>query len=329
MQFSIKNKSQYGSVILKLSFFTALSVIGCMLLGYLLLPLAAAFYAGILMYENKTKRVMSYAIPAVMFAINVLLRGFFSLEAIAYVVVGGIIYLASARNASKGEAVFWATLSLAVMMLISAVFLAFESTGAVGIIPVKQFYSNLYRSLYDTFIDTVTSLTVASESGINLFAYNAYEAEAMFFELVILSVPVFLIICFVLIGLTFKCFSRIVKRVSGEESGINAWAFRTSNTVSYFYIIIAALDMFFSSSNGVLALSVTVLNTFFAVVFAYLGVKYVYAFLINKGRSALFSKLAVVVLFVLFSSNAVSIFSYLGVIVNIVTNNSKKGLKDK
>ena len=43
----------------------------------------------------------------------------------------------------------------------------------------------------------------------------------------------------------------------------------------------------------------------------------------------LFSKIAIVVLFVLFSSSAVSIFSYLGVIVNIVSNNGEKGLKDK
>ncbi len=328
MQFLLKNQSQYGAAILKLSALTVLFVVGCMLFGYLLLPPAAAFYAGILVYEKKTKRIMSYAIPAVMFTINFLLRGFYSLEAVAYIFVGVIIYLASTRKLSKGEAVFWVTLAVTVLMLISAVLISFESAGGVGIIPIKQFYSNLYRNFRDAFIDKVSSLTVTLESGTKLFAYNSYEAEAMLFELVILFLPSFLVACFAVAGLTFKCFSRLVDKLSGEESGIYEWSFKTSNTVAYFYILISVLDIFIPSSTGVFAFSLMTLNTFFSVVFAYLGIKNLYAFFINHGRSSLFSKIAIAVVFVLLSSNAVSIFSYIGAIVNIASNNAEKALKN-
>ena len=87
--------------------------------------------------------------------------------------------------------------------------------------------------------------------------------------------------------------------------------------------------MLLSSSSGVLAFSIASLNTLFSLVFAYLGVKYAYAFFIGKGRSPLFSTIVIVVVFALLSSNAVSIFSYLGAVVNIAVNNSKKVLKDE
>ena len=203
MQFMLLNKAQYGSVIFKLSALTVLSVIGCMLFGYFFLPPAAAFYACVLAYEKKTKRVMSYAIPILMFTINLLISGFYSLEALAYLVVGVVIYFAAIKGTSKGEAVFWVTLAIALMMLISAILLSFELTGAVGIIPIKQFYSNIYRNFHDAFIANVTSLTRKTESGGLIFAYNIYEAEAMLSELVIFLIPMFAIACFAIAGLSF------------------------------------------------------------------------------------------------------------------------------
>ena len=139
-------KISYTALMTRLAVSCVLSVIGCILLGYFMLPLAAAFYAGVLLYEKPNKRILSYVIPIVMFTLNLLLSGLFSLEAIAYVLVGLVIYICSSKNKSKGESVFWTTLLIAVLILISAIILPFDLNGSVGLISIKQFYSNLYFS---------------------------------------------------------------------------------------------------------------------------------------------------------------------------------------
>lgn len=329
MQFLLLNKSQYGSVIFKLSAFTVLSVIGCIIFGYLLLPLAAAFYACILAYEKKSKRVMSYVIPIVMFTVNLLISGFYSLEALAYVVVGVIIYFAAVKRISKGEAVFWVSLAVAFMMLLSAILLSFELTGSVGAIPIKQFYSNLYRNFSDSFISRVTSLTRKTEGGIFTFAFNIYEAEAMLAELIILVIPIFVIASFTIAGLSFKCFSRIVNWLSGEDSEVNEWSFKTSNLIAYFYILLAVLNLFVTSYSGVVGFSLMILSMVFSVIFAYVGIKYTYYFFLSRGRSSLFAKIVIVIAFVLLSSAAVTVFSYIGAVINIAVNKTQKKLENK
>lgn len=329
MQFLLQNKVQYSSVIFKLSVLTSLSVLGCMMFGYFLLPPAAAFYACLLVYEKRGKRVMSYVIPVIMFTLNLLLKGFYSLEAVAYIAVGVVIYLTATRKVSKGEAVFWVVLVIALLMLLSCVLLAFELTGAVGVIPIKQFYSNLYRNFRDTFITKVTSLTRITKSGEVTFAYNAYEAESMLSELTILIIPTFAIVCFAGCGFSFKCFSRAVNKLSGQECGISEWSFRTSNLVAYFYLLLAVLNLFVSSAAGIFGFSLMTLSTIFLVVFAYVGIKYTYRFFLSRGRSELFSAIVLVVVFALLSSGAVSIFSYLGAVINIFVNKNSKESKSK
>ena len=329
MQFLLLNKAKYGSVIFKLSALTVLSVIGCMLFGYFLLPPAAAFYACILAYENKSKRIMSYAIPVVMFTVNLLISGIYSLEALAYLVVGVAIYFAAVKGTSKGEAVFWVALAIAVMILLSAILVSFEYTGDVGIISIKQFYSNLYRNFRESFITKVTSLTRKTESGELMFAYNVYEAEAMLSELVILMIPTFAIASFAIAGFSFKCFLRIVNGLSGEDSEINEWSFKTSSLVAYFYILLAILNLFVSSERVLITFSLMSLSTIFSAVFAYVGVKYTYYFFLSRGRSPLFSTVVIVIVFALLSSSAVSIFSYIGAVINIIVNKTQKKIKNK
>ncbi len=326
MQLVLKKSSLYKKTISTLSFLTASCVFGCILLGYIFLPMAAAFYAALLVYENKSKRVMSYVLPVVMFLINFVLRdfSFYSLEAIAYVVIGVFIYFACAKNVSKGETVFWTTLSLAVMLVISAIFIAFETLGAFGITPLEQFFSNLFLSYKSFFVDALTSITVANKEGISFFAYNPAEAELFFHEIVILLVPLVILFAFLLSGITFKIFQSVVRRISGEECEINSWNFKTSNLVAYFYVAVAILTIF-ASGSGIFEISIVSLNTVFSAVFAYIGISFIYSLIILRGKSSFFAIALIVVTCLVFSSFAIQLLSFIGVYFNIFSNKISRG----
>ena len=321
MRLILKNEESYGRTITRLSILAVLSVFGCTLLGYFMLPFASAFYAGILIYEKPSKRVVSYVLPAVMFTVNLLLRGLYSLEAVAYIAVALIIYFSTCRCSSKAETSFWISLVVAVMIIASAIFLAFEKTGSFEILSIKQFYSNLYSNYRDFFVKTVTSLKVTDKNGMMFFAYNVYEAELLFRELIITLVPMLLVLSFVISGFTLKILSSIVERYSGEDSGIYEWSFKTPNLVAYFYLILSLIQIFGSDDDGsIFYFTVMSLSTLFSVVYAYIGVKFVYYFILSRGKSRLFAIILILILFIILSSFVTQIISYLGVIVNIITN---------
>lgn len=328
MRVSIKNNCSYTSVIVKLAVCTTLSVIGCILLGYLFLPFAAGSYAALLLYENKAKRILSYAIPAVMFATNLLLNGIYSLEALVYVVVGLIIYLAFTRGVSKGETVFCLSFLVTVFIVLSAILFPFDNLGgSIGVISIKQFYSNLYNDYRTFFVELVTSLTQADENGIWFFAFNDYEAEKMFTELVMAIIPLLAVTAFLISGVSVKLFFHAVLRYSEDKNDLRAWEFRTSNLIAYFYVAIAILYILNDFNGSVFDFTLTSLNTIFAAVFAYIGVKSVYRFFTSRGRGPMFTVIIIVVISMLLASNIVSLLSYLGVIVNVKMNGKKHEAK--
>ena len=120
MELSLKKRYSYKNTILFLSIMCALSAVGCSLLGYIMLPFAASLYATLLLYESKEKRIISYVLPVIMFVINFALNGLLSLEAVAYVIIGVVVYLSYVKKRSKAEGAFIATIVLLLLILISA-----------------------------------------------------------------------------------------------------------------------------------------------------------------------------------------------------------------
>ena len=144
MEFTLRYGVSYKNVLTKLSLYSALSVLGCILLGYIFLPFAAAYYGALLTFENRGKRVMTYVLPAIFFTLNLIIRAAFSLEAVCYVILGAILYFAARKNWSKSETAVWMIAVTLILLSLSAVFIAFEKTGSIGFMPLKQFYSNIY-----------------------------------------------------------------------------------------------------------------------------------------------------------------------------------------
>lgn len=321
MNSELTNSRIDRSSVTQLALYTALGGIGCILLGYLLLPVAAAFYAALLTFENKNGRIFSYVIPPVVFIINIIFNGFFSLEGLAYVAVGSLIYFFYRKGKSKGESAFYITLLLVIMMLISAVFVAFENVGAIRISSISEFYSELYYALKNDFISVISGLKSVNGEGFTEYVSNAAEAEAMFHSAVYMLLPFLILVAFLLCGVTFKLFAGRVFKYADDKEKIVCWNFGTSNAVAYFYLAVSILSMF--RNSGGFALVIMSLDLVFLAVFAYIGFRVVHV-MISAKKGARMATVVLAAAIVLLSSFAVQLLSYLGVYFTIMFNKTNK-----
>ena len=282
-----------------------------------MLPFAASLYATLLLYESKEKRIISYVLPVIMFVINFALNGLLSLEAVAYVIIGVVVYLSYVKKRSKAEGAFIATIVLLLLILISALLLAFDQLGAFGSTVIEQFYSNLYINMKKETVGVLSSIITVTEEGDTFFMFSTYVAEETFNQIWMMILPFVILFSFFAVGASYKLFSLNILKYSGEESGIFDWNFRTPNLIAYFYVAIAALNLFITG-NGVFEISISLLNTIFLAVFAYIGIGVVYALLAVRGRA--FAIVVIIVAFFVISSYALTILSFVGVYFNVISN---------
>ncbi len=300
-----------------LAILTAVFGFGCLMLGYLLLPFAAAFYATLLMYETKNGKLLSCIIPVGLFILNMFINGFFSLEAIGYVIVGLIIYFSYTKNRTKSETAFWVTFAIAVLIILSLLLIAFDEVGAVRLSAVKEFYSSLYYTVKELFINTLVALKTVDSDGITQYLFNSSEAEAIFISAIPMLLPLLVVFSFFIAGVAFKLFSGRVLKYSESKEKILDWNFGTSSMVAYFYLIVSIISLF--KNSGSFELIILTLNAIFMTVFAYIGLKVIYAILSVK-KSPLFAIVILGAALILLSTAALQLASYLGVYFTIVFN---------
>ena len=233
MQIPLKHCVSYNKMITSLSVLTSVAVLACICFGYIALPFAAGMYAALLIYDSK--KIISVTLPIAFFVLNIFLSGIFSLEAIAYVITGALICFMYKRGASKAETAFWVSLTTIFLLVCSVVLFAFNSMGKIELSAIKEFYMGLYDESKTVFIDLLVSAGDSLESDHSL-AYNVYEAELLYNQLIFSIIPMTMVFAFALAGISLKILSREIRKYSGVESGIDLWSFRTPNLVAWFYV---------------------------------------------------------------------------------------------
>ncbi len=310
--------------IVTLAFLTSLFSIGCILLGYIMLPFASAYYAMLLYVEKPQKRVLSYVLPVLFFVINFVVRGFsikglLSLDAIVYVILGIIIYHTYKFDKSKGEGVFYATLLTAVAMVFSLIFLAFNSIGAFGMATLEQYYNSIITPIKNDFINLLTSVITQNELGEYISNVNVYQAKAIFRQTMLMSIPVLIITAFSLVGISFKLFTALVKRRDGENRKNCTWRFRATTPVAIFYIIVSVITLFATQEGDMFSLVANMLYMIFFVVFFYIGFNYSVSLIAHKLNRAVATLIVIGAIFIL-SSFATQLISYVGVYFTFVAS---------
>jgi len=313
MNFQEKTRISYKSELTLLSVLTLLFGFCCLFFGYLTLPLAAGFYAALLLLEKKENRFFSFVIPLIPLVVNVFINGFYSLEAIGYVAIGAVIFAGFERKKNKAATVFMATALLLVMMIFSLALLAIDQLGTLKIAELSDFYTDLYESGKTKIIGILTSFTSVDEEGFVFYNINPSDAVDMYNAFVLSLIPVTIIFALILVGITARIFASRTKRYDDQYEEINNWRFITSPFLAYAYIAILALASL--SSAGIVGVSLTFVSTILMSVYFYIGICVVFAFVSSK-KGNVFAFFVIFAALVVFNSFAPQIISFIGVYVN-------------
>ena len=305
-----------------LSLFTFLSAILCSLFGYLALPLAAAFYSSVLLAERNSRPFFSYVLPILSFIVNFFLNGIFSFEGIAYAIIGFIIYLAYVKSRKKAETAFYTSIAAFLLIIASLLIYPFNEMGVVRLSAIREFYYYVLTEIKSEFINYVTQIVSENELGIKSFAFNLYEANDLFVEIMMLIIPAFMISAFLISGVSLKLFSSFKSHYKLEKEE-REWSFSLSTTTAVFYIVVSFISSVATGSD-VFSMSASILYYFFFAVFAYIGLKLLYGFVYQK-LSKTFSLILVFLILFSFSLLPYQILSYVGAISSIIKAKKARG----
>lgn len=313
MNFQSKTHYSYKSELAFLSIMTLIFGFGCLFLGYLILPVAAGFYAALLSLEKKENRVLSYVVPLVPLVVNVFVNGFYSLEAVGYVIIGAIIFFGFDRKKNKAATVFLATLVLILLMLISLALLAFDQLGSFKFSVLSDFYTDMYDSAKLKFTEFVTSHTAVDEQGFVFHKFNSSEAIDIYNSIIFSLIPLSVIFALLVVGFATKLLKSRTMKYNADDARLVGWRFVTPPFIAYSYIVLIAFTSL--STQGIVGTSLSFVSSILMAIYFYIGISAVYAFISDKkgGRFAILSIIAIVFVF---PSFAPEIISFIGIFVN-------------
>ena len=319
----LKKNSSYPKTLTVLAVLAAVLSFGCLLLGYIFLPFAAAAYAALLSYENKSRRIVSYILPVVVFTVNIFLNGFFSAEGVAYLAVGILIYYLYSKNVSKNELSVWLTVLISLFLILSMILVGFSENNSVNLSAFVDFYRGLYSSLKQVFIEVVSGMYVPDDKGVLYFVFTREDAEIMFHSFLSLLPSFVIIFAFLLAGASLKFYSIFEKRFDYDSYNDKKRFFLPTKFLSYAYIVFAVLNLFVTGGAGIISSVIGNVYYVLLAVFLYVGLKFSYN-LIVKARTPFFAICVFVVAFMFFGMTAISLLSFIGVYFSIFANREPK-----
>ena len=322
--YSQLKEKEYRKTVAVLFALTLLFGAAASVLEILAFPLLAAWFAALFVFSSAKRRgiILPCAAAAVVVTLGFLTTPWAAFTAVAALVTGLIIGLMFLLSRSKPECVTVTLVAFLLMTAASLWILAAVEMGNVSFDSVKTYYTDLYA---DFRASAITALRQSyAEAGADASAEEFTEMLELIpvylDNLAYLSPSVIAIMAFILVGIAFKIFVRLIYKYSLAGSLVLRWRFTTTNVFVIFYLVLALLNVFLSDT-GAFAVSVLNLYTFFNFLYAYVGYNFALALLTQKMRYGL-AVLIVVGAVMLFSSLAVNVLAIGGVAFTFISNKS-------
>lgn len=317
---SLVNKSTktYNSSVAILTSLTVIAGLGTVFLGYIFFPFAAAFFAMLLSCESYGKRrIFSYIAPLIVLLVDVVVNRIFIFEALAFIVIGFLLFFMYSRRAGKSETVFTLIAVLFAFFVVSIIFAIFRINNSFSFGIVADYLKNLYEQYKTTFVDAATYAQSVGLSGQDSLLLSRDDLIDIYNGLVSMIPPALVVTAIVSVGIASKIFTFFVSKFTVDAPFAMRWRLHTSTLLAVVYIIVSILRLFVGA--GIFGLCVSWIYVIFSVVYAYIGVKFLYQFISIK-KSSLLAVAVIVIAFLFFSTFAYQLSSYFGAYYVISVN---------
>lgn len=315
------SKKTYNSSIAILTAASMILGFGAVLFGFLFVPFAAAFYAMLLMCESHgNRRILSYVVPALVIASDVLFNGFLIFPSLSLVLVGFLMFFMYKRRVGKLETVF--ILSGILFTAFVANLFIITSVTVPELKSVRDIISYLYESGKGSAPDLYNDITLQYSKFFHTAPNFTFEEFSQYYSLIYsgyaLNVPpVLFAVSIASVGITSKMFRFFVARFTKDAPNAMKWRLHTPTLFAIVYIASSILSLF--AGAGIFGICIRWIYIIFSIVYAYIGVRFVYQFISLKKNSFL-AVIVIALSFILLSTFAYQLASYFGAYYVISVN---------
>ena len=313
-----RSKKTYNSSVAILTVLTLITGIGSVFYGFLFVPFAAAFYAMILLCESYgKKRIFSYLIPVVILAFDAIIHKFYIVGSASVILIGFFLFYLYARRVEKFESVFILAGILFAFYIASFILLAVSIGEKLSLDSDK----NVFVALYDFGLEYAIE-AYKSDNAIVAYLSQVYALTPEFISdvyknFVFMLPPLLFVFAIVSVGISSKMYTFFVRRFTKDAPFALKWRLHTSTLLAIVFIVASILKLFVGT--GIFGICVSWIYTIFAIIYAYLGVKFVYQFISLK-KSTLLAVIVIAFAFLFLSSFAYQLASYAGAYYVISVN---------
>ena len=319
MNIELRKNLPYYKAIISLSVLTLISGILVAFLGELMLPIAAACYAALLLYESrdKSKRLFSLITPVAVIVANILLGSYIPVIAVEIVLIALVIFFTFSRGIQKNEAVFAVTAIVVIMTIVGFIVSPMIAAGSYTWETVTAFYAELYETLKSAFIDYIENMIKTLSS--TAISYTTEEIALIFDSAVSMLVSVIFIVAFLISGVTFKLFSYVMYKSSDKPEEVLKWRFTTSSIFAYAAMAVIILAALVRVESDMLYITLQNLSNIFMAIYAYIGFNFVNAIISSRWHGR-FSFLLLLMIILFFANIVIQLLAVVGIFFTINQN---------
>jgi len=285
--------------------------------GIIFVPVLTAFLAFLFVLEKGQRRIMSFVLPILIIAIDLVFNDIYSFNCAISVLLGLIVYLSFTKPTfSKGEYAIIATALMALFITFMFFLSAFYELKSWDFNMALEYYEKIFAELRSTYIDKMLEYAGSFKEQINTEVLTPELIGATFDMYLNMIISVITVSAFFFVGVGYKIFSFIAVRYAKNTECVRKWRFSTPSMFAYFYIILYAVNIFSGGGTDIASISIFNLTNIFMFIYAYIGFVFAISILerrMNKLASVIVAVFAVLLLY----SFAFSILSMLGVFVVI------------
>ena len=321
MNNQLKSKYEYKKTVPTLFALTLLFGLLTALFDLIAFPFLVAMFAALFVFSSSNPRGLIFVCVAAALTVTV---GFLSspmaaFAAIASLVCGLVAGLTFLLSRSKPESVTVTLVTFLAMIAAALWILAAVNGEGASFTHVREFYMNGYEDLrWQIIIEAEKNYSAMGNLSPEDISGMMALLPVYLDNIAYLAPSVVAIFAFILVGISYKIFIRLLYKYSILGAGVLRWRFTTTNVFVAFYVVLALLNIFVSDSSA-FSLSVLNLYTFFSFLYAYIGYNFVLALISQRMRYGV-AVLLMWAAIILFSSFAVTLLSLGGVVFTFISN---------
>ena len=272
MDIKLKSFLTNKKTLLILSLLSILLGVISVAIGDIFVPLIVAVLA-IMFLIDDNRKIYCIATSSALVIINlasIVLKIGFTLFAFESIALAVLLALFFTRKNDKAETSRIMTAVCAAFTLANLVMLPMIELNTLDLGVVADYYLEMVDTLRVTFVNTATEAygQILANGGIE---FSESVITELYDRQLTMVISYTVIICFAVVGITMKLFTRLYTRLCEDASPVTCWRFMTTNVFAYFYIALMFLSVFTSVSGSVLGITIGNLYNIFLIVYAYVG----------------------------------------------------------